>query len=231
MTPSASQTGDCPEREWLENFADLAHLVAHEFNNFLNNMLLHLSVLELNSQEVRGNSEIENLRRAGREMGAKVRLFQQLSQQNRQPLQPVDVNAAVRKVVAGARALEPVAVHSELAAELPPVLATASDLERLVTMLLEAAAATVRRDGGRIIIRTRRTASHVQVWVQDNGPPVTEVELIHVFEPFATVRPGSDGLKLAMSRALVRRLLGNIRGENQVAGGFAVVVELHPAME
>jgi signal transduction histidine kinase len=226
MTPIADRAAEPDLEQWLKDFADLAYLLGHEFNNFLNNLFLHLSILEVSGPESKIRSEAEAIRHLGRALAVKVHQFQQLSRKHRPPPEPVDLNAAVR-AAAGAAQTSGLAISLELADSLPAVLSTASDLKHLVELLLQAATTSLPVTGGQIFLKTQAIGPHAVLSVTDNGKGIGEKQLPKLFEPFEALRPGSDGLKLAICRALVRRLQGNIHAENREGEeGLSVVVEL-----
>ena len=231
MTPIAVSRAAEPDLEqWLKDFADLAYLLGHEFNNFLNNVFLHLSILELSGGEAKIRAEAEAIRHLGRALAAKVQQFQQLSRKHRPAPEPVDFNAAVRAAAAEAETASGIKLSLQLADDLPHVLGTILDLKHLVELLLQAATASLPATGGQIILRTHAAGHHGVLSVADNGKSVAEDQLQRLFEPFEAVRPGSEGLKLAICRALVRRLQGNIHAENRPGeDGLTVIVELRLA--
>jgi signal transduction histidine kinase len=212
--------------EWLNDFADLTYLLGHELNNFLNNLLLQLSILELQAGGEKTSPEVEAIRRQGRDLAVKVHHFQQLSHRHRPPPIAVDLNQAVRDVVEQVELGQAPGLELKLAPKLAPVLGTPSDLRHLILLVVEAAAAALPPAGGSITLRSEAGAASARLWIEDSGAPVPEQQLSHLFEPFAAVRPGSDGLKLAICRALVRRLQGNVHAVNRPEGGLSVCVEL-----
>jgi signal transduction histidine kinase len=207
----------------LADFGELAGPVAHELNNFLNLVLLHVAVLE---PEVPPGlrHELAEIRRQGASAGA---LVKQLQQSPRRPpvWQPVDLNRVVRQVVAAGR-LAPggAAVQLALAPVLPPVLGSVTDVERLVTFLLTNAAAAAA--GGSVHLRTEAAADKVVLRVEDTGPAVAAETLHRLFEPGHAGREGTSSLELAACERLARRLRGRIWGESRAEGGLVVTVEL-----
>ncbi len=117
----------------------------------------------------------------------------------------------------------------KLAPGLAPVNARLGDLQRLVELLLQASAGAVGGGPGTITFRTEATNGHVRLSVEDTGPPVPEDQLTRLFEPFAIVREGNDGWRLAVCKTVARRLQARIQGENRNDGGMSFVVELRVA--
>jgi signal transduction histidine kinase len=103
--------------------------------------------------------------------------------------------------------------------DMPAQLATLrADKDRLMQVLLNLlsnAAKFVPREGGRIDVRMRASATGVTVEVQDNGPGVPEHQRSLIFEKFrrggdATDRPTGTGLGLPISRRIVEHFGGSL---------------------
>src|SRR5260370_27525871 len=168
MKPSVADSAAEPDAmEWLNDFADLAYLLGHEFNNFLNNLLLHISILELHAAEDKTHAELETIRRLGRELAAKVHQFQQLSRKHRPPPSAVDLNQVVRDVIAAAKPADACRLHLQLVADLPSVLGSVSDLRHLVELLVQAAAEALPATGGEITLRTELASTSARLVVDD----------------------------------------------------------------
>src|SRR5262249_40962623 len=83
---------------WLADVGEMAGPLAHEFNNFLNVVLLQLAVLE---QEVPENlrQQLESVGRQGKSAAALIRQWQQYRGQRQPALRPVSLNDVVYKTV------------------------------------------------------------------------------------------------------------------------------------
>jgi signal transduction histidine kinase len=91
-------------------------------------------------------------------------------------------------------------------------------------------------DGGRIIVRARRTAGTVEVAVQDSGIGIAAEDLGRVFDEFRQVGQGAaksegTGLGLALTKRLVELHGGQIWVESEVGLGstFTFTLPLRPA--
>jgi two-component system C4-dicarboxylate transport sensor histidine kinase DctB len=234
--PLPTRTEPPTDSTWLSNFADLAYGVAHEFNNVLNNILLQLAVWELKEQ-ANGvtHPEMAAVRQMTSQAAGMVRQLQQLSRKQQPPFQPLDLNELICEVLApvcqdgGSRPAGAglPAVRLALVPDLPPVQGNVPDLKRLVRLLLEYAAAA---SGSAVItVRTDHSAGRLRLRVEDSGPQVVPAALAHLFEPFSAGRGESDGWRLAVCKAVTRRLRGNLQGANRPEGGMAFTVDLPPA--
>jgi signal transduction histidine kinase len=231
------------EQAELANLAALASPVTHEFNNFLNTLLLQLMVLSSQVPE-QVRSDLTAICQQGRAVAALVRQWQQHRAQHRSGPRRLDVNALVRESVGQlvkATAERPtplyladdsgpangIAVRLALADDLPPVEGNPLDLRLAVRFLLTNAAATITGRPGSVSVATRAEGNAVELSFDDTGPPIPAAALPRMFEPSAESREGASSLELAACEALVqRRLRGEIQAENRPEGGARVRVRL-----
>jgi C4-dicarboxylate-specific signal transduction histidine kinase len=211
----------------LEDFADLADAVAHEFNNLLNNIALEIAVLEHSGKASAAANELGTIRQVVAKAAGMVRRLQQLGHEPQFSSENVDLNEVVRAVTGRSPSLVPAdRLELNLAETLPPVLGKVRTLERLVELLLENAAVATAPDRAALTLKTGSSSDHVWLRVEDGGTSVAGNELAHLFEPFASSRNAEEGWRLAVCKTLVRRLRGSIHAENRQEGGLALVVEL-----
>jgi signal transduction histidine kinase len=240
---------DLEAQSSLANTGELAGPLAHEFNNFLNIVLLHVALLETEIPE-RLRPDLMELRRQGAGMTSLVKQFQQHRRRLLAVQEKVHLNGVVQEVIraltgpqsepsqglaiklppsptiAGLDRPAAVPLTLALAPELAPVLGSAADLRRLCTFLLMNAAAAAGQLGGSVAIRTESSDGKVRLQVEDTGPSVSADSLLQLFEPTTTARPGTNSFELAACEAVVRRLHGKIRCENRADAGLAIIVEL-----
>ena len=233
----------------LASTGELAGPLAHEFNNFLNIVLLHVALLGADlPAKLRG--ELTELHRQGTVMTALVKQFQHYRRRQQLPQQPVDLNEVIRdtaRALTGAAAdtdqplfiklppsskiesagqSHPVPLELVLARHLPPIFGSAADLRRLCTFLLTNAAAAAAPVGGKVTIQTESQNSKHVLRVEDTGPTPSAESLHQLFEPAIAGRPGTNTLELAACETLVRRWQGKIYGDSRPGGGLIIIVEL-----
>jgi signal transduction histidine kinase len=217
------------ERRDLTAMADIAELagpLAHEVNNFLNALLLHLAVIELSVPE-KVRADVIEVRRQGQQLGDLVRQWQQQRRHEGRETHAVRLNDVAAAVVATVRAeAADTPIDLQAATDPPPIMASQVDVERLCKFLLANAVSAARLTNGSVTIRLEPSQSRLLLYVEDQGPPLAAQALPHYFEPDRQRREGTDPLQLAACHNIVRRLHGAIRAENAVAGGVKVVVEL-----
>jgi signal transduction histidine kinase len=215
------------EQTEMANLAALAGPVTHEFNNFLNTLLLQLMVLA--SQVPEGQrAEIKSVTQQGKAVAALVRHWQQHRAQRRPETRRLDVNELVREVVEQLPPIpETVRLRLGLAADLPTVETNPLDLRLAVRLLILNAAAALAEEPGVVEIVTHRDGNAVVLSVEDTGPSLAPLLLPRMFELSAENRERVSPLELATCEALVqRRLRGEIRAEDRPGGGVVVRVRL-----
>ena len=124
------------------------------------------------------------------------------------------------------------AVKLALEADLPPVRADPSQLERAFANLLDNA---VLHGGGQpVLVRSRVVGPRIVVRVVDRGPGIPVTERERIFEPFyraGGAKAGSgSGLGLAIARGFVEANDGEIEVESLEGQGSSFVVSF-PAPE
>ncbi len=239
-TWAAEQAGDLGMAE----VGEVSIPVTHEFNNFLNALLLHTAVLKYQLPE----SVYQGLEELRRQATAAAGLIQQVQHYRRRqqpPRLPVDVDRAVWAAVEalGGKPSErggvreyvrlesltygtvEVAVHLDLGAGETPAPATFAEMKRLCVFLIRNAAAAAATNKGAVVVRTAREGERVILRVEDTGPAIPAEMLPHLFEPASVGREGTSALELAACKTLARRLQGGLRAENLDEGGAAFVVE------
>jgi two-component system sensor histidine kinase KdpD len=124
------------------------------------------------------------------------------------------------------------AVELRLAADLPPVLADAGLLDRVVANLVENSLRHTPRSSP-VVVSTSHVADRVQIRVVDHGPGVPDSEKERMFAAFQRLGDGRGreglGLGLAVARGLTEALEGVLVAEDTPGGGLTMVVDLPAA--
>jgi signal transduction histidine kinase len=224
---------DANEQGLLRDLATLGELalpLAHAFNNFLNNLVLKVAVLDQQASDA-WRPMLAQIRQQAAAMAEYVKKFQQY-QHEREPLGQTDLNQVIRERVellekgTGKAGTAP-CVLLELAEDLPPVAGTWSEIARCGDFLLRNALNAAPSQT--IAVRTARSREGVRLEVEDAGPGVDPADAAKLFELTGTVRPGTHPLELAACRSIVRLLKGRLHAESPSGGGLRVIVELPAA--
>jgi signal transduction histidine kinase len=144
---------------------------------------------------------------------------------------PVDINAAVERVLALSRKKlqhSDVEVELKLAKGLPPIKGMPDQIAQVFLNLIVNAAEAMA-DGGRLEIESRADSGQVQVLFADNGPGIVPEDLAHIFEPFYTTKDSGTGLGLAVSYNIIESHGGTIGVESVPGHGTTFTVRLPTA--
>jgi two-component system sensor histidine kinase KdpD len=124
-------------------------------------------------------------------------------------------------------------VELQLPDDLPPVLADAGLLDRVVANLVDNALKHAPRDRP-VTVATSHTRDRVQLRVVDHGPGVDDRDKEQMFAAFQ--RLGDEGsreglgLGLAVAKGLTEALGGRLLAEDTPGGGLTMVVDLPAAL-
>jgi signal transduction histidine kinase len=116
---------------------------------------------------------------------------------------------------------------------LPLVDCNAGQIHQVIlNLLVNAADATRARPGGKgtVTVRSRATATHVEIGVEDNGIGIPARNLGKIFEPFFTTKPVGEGtgLGLSISYAIVQAHHGRLEVDSSEGVGtkFRIVLPI-----
>ncbi|GAA4887163.1 sensor histidine kinase KdpD [Saccharopolyspora cebuensis] len=148
-------------------------------------------------------------------------------------LAPVGYDEVVGAALAGLDGAEHVAVDAD--ESLPPVLADAGLLERVVANVVQNALRYGRPAGGRVVVRASAHAERVELRVVDRGPGLPGGTAERVFAPFERLgdrgargdagAPGV-GLGLNVAHGFMTAMGGGIAAEDTPGGGLTIVLSL-----
>jgi signal transduction histidine kinase len=210
----------------------LAGSLAHEINNPLQAIALHLQLL---SEEKLSDDGRQLLQVAETEFGRIAKIVAQLLDLQR-PQTVEKKPTAVDQILADAFALTgkqlahaAVALKTQIVADLPPVSAVGDQLKQVfLNLILNGVEAMPH--GGRLTVRAYAEADAVCVSFQDSGAGIPPESLERLFEPFFTTKRGGSGLGLAVTQEIVINHGGRITAQNGLSGGAIFTVML-PGME
>jgi two-component system C4-dicarboxylate transport sensor histidine kinase DctB len=226
MDLHAEAKHDPSDENRLADLGEMAGFLGHEFNNFLNSVLLQLAILQ-HKLPPSFHGDLAEMQRQGKRMANLVRHLHQYRRDRRSSSQPLDVNEVVRDVAGEWKHTTPLTV--KLADEPLQILGTRSDVRRLCSFLLRNAAAAMAPGEGAVSLETAADSAVIRLRVEDTGPSVAEDELVHLFDA-SQGRAGTSFLELAACASLARRLEGTIQAANRSEGGLTIRVDI-PALK
>lgn len=149
-------------------------------------------------------------------------------------LQPVDLDAFVRKLLRETPALQTSRANTRIEGDLPAVQADAELLDYALSALLENAVKFVARDTPSVVtLRAERRASRIRLWIEDNGIGIKPEHQSRIFDVFQRVHPDAlyagNGVGLAIAKRAIFRMRGDIDVESKDQLGSRFWIELPAA--
>ena len=195
----------------------LVRVLGHELNNSLAPIKSIAGSLEsLVARETQPSDWKEDMRRGLGVIASRAaslnRFMEAYSRLARLPLprlQPLSLSALVKRVVG----LE-TRINIELSAG-PEITirADGDQLEQLLINLVRNAVDASLETGGTVRVGWRRILGRVEVWVEDEGPGLSNTS--NLFVPFFTTKPGGSGIGLVLSRQIAEAHGGTLTLENR----------------
>jgi PAS domain S-box-containing protein len=202
---------------------ELAASIAHEINQ-------PLAAIAANAEAclnwlARTTPRLEEAResvsaivRDGNRAGDIIRRIRALTHKAGTQKAPVDLNDAIREVIAlaGSEARRHgVTLRTDLADELPPVVGDRIQLQQVILNLVingvEAMSVVADRPRHLRVGSRRHESDQVLVAVRDSGIGIERQSVDKIFESFYTTKPQGMGMGLAISRSIVENHGGTLR--------------------
>jgi two-component system, cell cycle sensor histidine kinase and response regulator CckA len=238
------------QNQKMEAVGRVAGGIAHDFNNLLTTINGHADLL---TQALPADSAmLSNVNGILASVDKAAALTRQLLSIGRQQtLSPrnLDINPVIERIVPGLTGLsdESVDLSVELAPGLPPILADANQMERVISILIANAREAMPK-GGRLVISTgerigrdwqaapgpgAQPVKQVAVSVSDTGVGMTDEVKARLFEPFFTTKPIGKGAGLGLSTVygIVKAGGGDIQVESSPGKGTTFRLIFPPQTE
>ncbi len=211
--------------------------IAHELNQPLTAIASYADVaLKMLQTEPENRQKIthvlESCVQQAQRAGQVIRQLLNQLQQTETVSEPIDINSLVNEAldfVMKDQAVEHDKIELDLMDGLPPVLANALQIQKVLINLIRNGLESMQEHGHNagVMRLTTRLASDdpdmLQVTVCDSGKGVLDTaELKSMFQPFYTTKPDGLGMGLAISRALIRAHGGNLWAESNSGTGLSV---------
>jgi two-component system NtrC family sensor kinase len=118
-----------------------------------------------------------------------------------------------------------ITVRKDYLEGLPSIKSDPSHLRQVFQNLMLNAIAAIQKEG-QITLGTRLDRDGIKVFVEDNGPGISQDIIDRVFDPLFTAKPDGTGLGLSISAKMLEKLGGRISVESETGKGARFTVDL-----
>jgi PAS domain S-box-containing protein len=232
---------DLAHAQRVATLGELAATLAHEMNQPLAAILTNAQAGERLMQRQRLDRRqlaepLQDIIGDARRAGEVVRRLRALFRKERPDRRPVDLNEAIGEVTGLLRKdleWKGIALHLDLAQQLPPVLGDMVQLQQVIlNVVLNACEAMNGASGGPREMRIetgRDEGQHVTLIFRDSGAGVKEGDLERIFDRFVSTKPDGLGMGLSISRSIIEAHGGRIWATRNEDRGLTIHGEL-PAL-
>jgi signal transduction histidine kinase len=117
-----------------------------------------------------------------------------------------------------------IAVEAEMPDDLPVVMADRNQLKQVFFNIVKNAMEAMQ-PGGTLRIRTRHDDDMVYLLFGDTGSGIKQDDLVRLFEPYHTTKPGGHGLGLMIVQRILRDHGGQVGIESKEGVGTVVTLQ------
>ncbi len=215
--------------EKLSALGRMAASIAHEINNPLGAILLHLYLIQkalpTDSPILQDLDVIQNQVESIGRLVEQLRSFSKPPRQDRRPVSLNEVLEGVLTLTGKDLQKHNIRIETDLDPTLPAIVASPNQLEEVfLNMVINARDAMP--DGGALTIATAANGQYIQARVADTGTGIPSDVVDRIFEPFFTTKgEEGTGLGLAISHSIVEDHGGAIRVESQPQQGTTFIIQ------
>jgi PAS domain S-box-containing protein len=222
------------EDERTSSILLLAAGVAHELGNPLNSLTIHLQLLERKLKKLKAGPAAQEFTESLAVCQDEVRRLDGIISHFLEAIRPrapdlaetdlAEVLAEVLRFQRNEFANRGIAVESAASAALPPILADRNQLKQVFFNLTKNALEAMQA-GGVLRIRSRADDDSVYLLFGDTGSGIRQEDLLRIFEPYHTTKPGGHGLGLMIVQRIMREHGGHVGIESKEGVGTLVTLQ------
>jgi signal transduction histidine kinase len=205
----------------------MAATLAHELRNPLG-VISNSAYFLANQAGIEDPRAERHVEIIGREVASATRVINDILEFAHTPQffpSPASLNMSVERALERSQVPANVRVVCRLARDLPPVVCDEERLERAFLDVITNAVQAMP-NGGRLSVKTRRSADSVAAVFADTGEGIAPQNLAKVFDPMFTTKLRGIGLGLTVVRRTVEQHGGRVEMESTLECGTTVTVVL-----
>jgi len=234
VTRDKQTTAQQLEDERTSSILLLAAGVAHELGNPLNSLTIHLQLMERRLKKLKASKEADALADSVNVCRAEVARLDGIISNFLDAIRPrppdlaeLDVAEVLTEVLRFQQnefADRRVAVEAEALDGLPSVMADRNQLKQVFFNITKNALDAMQ-PGGRLKIRARADDDSVHLLFGDSGSGIKQEDLVRLFQPYHTTKPGGHGLGLMIVQRIMREHGGQVGIESKEGVGTVVTLQ------
>jgi two-component system, sporulation sensor kinase E len=234
VTKERRSTEQRIEDERTSSVLLLAAGVAHELGNPLNSLAIHLQLIERKVRKMKASKDADSLAESVRVCRDEVTRLDGIVSNFLEAIRPrppdlaetnlADVLAEVLRFQQREFADRGITIEAETPADLPPVMADRNQLKQVFFNLTKNAMEAMQ-PGGKLKIKSRADDDSVFLLFGDSGTGIKREDLVRVFQPYHTTKPGGHGLGLMIVRRIMREHGGQVGLESKEGIGTVVTLQ------
>ena len=202
----------------LESLRALTGRIAHDFNNLLGGILVQAELSEDEIAEGASPADsIDRIRKLAVHASDVVRELLIYSGREDATVEPINLSLIVREMTELLKASisKRAKLETDLAADMPVVLGSTTQMRQLVMNLILNASEAIGEREGTIRVTTVKNmgvgGKFVLLKVADTGRGMTAEARVRIFDPFYTTKAAGHGLGLAIVHGIARSHGGEVR--------------------
>ncbi len=222
------------EEERTSSVLLLAAGVAHELGNPLNSLTIHLQLIERKLKKLKASKETESLADSIRVCRDEVARLDGIITNFLEAIRPQppdlsetnlsDVLAEVLRFQQREFGARGITVEAESSETLPPVMADRNQLKQVFFNLTKNALEAMQ-PGGELKIKSRADDNNVFLLFGDSGSGIKQEDIVRLFQPYHTTKPGGHGLGLMIVQRIMREHGGQVGLESKEGVGTVVTLQ------
>jgi PAS domain S-box-containing protein len=224
------------ETERTSSILLLAAGVAHELGNPLNSLTIHLQLIERRLKKLKGaraddagalTESIAVCQEEVRRLDGIITHFLEAIRPRSPDLAEVHLPELLDEVLRfqqGELGDRGIHIEAETPSDLPVVMADRNQIKQVFFNIMKNAADAMQ-PGGELRIRSRADDDNVYLLFGDTGAGIKQDDLVRLFQPYHTTKPGGHGLGLMIVQRIMRAHGGQIGIESKEGLGTLVTLQ------
>jgi PAS domain S-box-containing protein len=230
-----ASTEEMLENERTSSILLLAAGVAHELGNPLNSLNIHLQLIERKLKKLTAATKdvdalTDSIQVCQDEVGRLDGIINHFLEAIRpQPpdlaeLHVLEVLDEVLRFHQGELENRSIVVDVEAEPDLPVIMADRNQLKQVFFNVIKNAMEAME-PGGELHLKTRADEDSVYLLFGDTGTGIKQEDLLRLFEPYHTTKPGGSGLGLMIVQRIMKEHGGQVGVESKPGVGTVVTLE------